>query len=124
MFCQVGNHDKMGVNAFPLKDLKPEEPKEITLDLLTSLDAPKDEKTHGQIVLELLYKPFDETAANNYSDLNMVEKAPANAPPGGGLLLVIIHEAQDLEGKYHTNPFVRLIFKGEEKKTKVQTNST
>jgi hypothetical protein len=35
------------------------------------------------------------------------------------LLVVIVHEAQDLEGKHHTNPYVRILFRGEEKKTKV-----
>jgi hypothetical protein len=36
---------------------------------------------------------------------------------GGGQLIVIVHEAQDVEGKYHTNPQA---FSGEDKKTKVQ----
>eukprot|EP00494_Astrolonche_serrata_P001772 UN01778 len=48
-----------------------------------------------------------------------VQKAPDNTPAGGGLLFVVVHEAQDLEGKHHTNPYAKIIFKGEEKKTKV-----
>lgn len=117
---KVGNHDKMGVNVVPLKELTPEEPRVMTLDLLKSVDANDEQnvKARGQIVLEMQYKPFDEEMANKYGDPTMVEKAPEGAPPGGGLLVVIIHEAQDLEGKYHTNPLVRLIFKGEERKTK------
>lgn len=96
----------------------------MTIDLLKSIDANDEQnvKARGQIVLEMQYKPFDEEMANKYGDPNMVEKAPEGAPPGGGLLVVIIHEAQDLEGKYHTNPLVRLIFKGEERKTKVYYN--
>lgn len=45
-------------------------------------------------------------------------KAPEGTPAGGGLLVVIVHEAQDVEGKHHTNPYVRLLFKGEDKRTK------
>ena len=56
---------------------------------------------------------------NNSEDLNAIEKAPEGTPDGGGLLVVIVHEAQDLEGKHHTNPQVRLIFRGEEKRTKL-----
>ncbi|KAJ1398977.1 Synaptotagmin-like mitochondrial-lipid-binding domain [Sesbania bispinosa] len=33
-----------------------------------------------------------------------VQQAPEGTPEGGGLLVVIVHEAQDVEGKYHTNP--------------------
>ncbi|KAJ8424861.1 hypothetical protein Cgig2_003148 [Carnegiea gigantea] len=39
-------------------------------------------------------------------------------PAGGGVLVVIVHEAQDVEGKHHTNPFARIIFRGEKRKTK------
>ncbi|KAL6504760.1 Synaptotagmin-2 [Orobanche hederae] len=49
---------------------------------------------------------------------DQVQKAPQGTPDGGGLLAIIVHEAQDLEGKYHTNPSVRINFRGEEKKTK------
>ncbi|KAA8535993.1 hypothetical protein F0562_028471 [Nyssa sinensis] len=39
-------------------------------------------------------------------------------PASGGLRLVIGHEAQDVEGKHHTNPYVRILSRGEERKTK------
>ncbi|KAJ8513338.1 hypothetical protein OPV22_003772 [Ensete ventricosum] len=119
---QVGKHEKMGMNAIPLKDLIPEETKSLTLDLLKNMDPsdPQNDKLRGQIVLEVTYKPFKEgEVANNINDgENEVEKAPEGTPVGGGLLVVIIHEAQDLEGKHHTNPYVRILFRGEEKKTK------
>ncbi|KAL6504761.1 Synaptotagmin-2 [Orobanche hederae] len=35
---QVGSHDKMGLNIIPLKDLTPDEPKTMTLDLLKNLN--------------------------------------------------------------------------------------
>lgn len=112
----------MGLNVIPLKELTPEESKEMTVSLLKNMD-PNDvqnEKSRGQIVLELMYKPFkDDEIPNETEDSNVVEKAPEGTPDGGGLLVVIVHEAQDLEGKHHTNPQVRLLFRGEEKRTKV-----
>ncbi|XP_059633143.1 synaptotagmin-2 [Cornus florida] len=119
---KVGKHEKMGLNVLPLKELTPDEPKEVTLDLRKSLD-PNDvqnEKPRGQIVLEAMYKPFKEDEMpKDIEDSNEVQKAPEGTPAGGGLLVVIVHEAQDLEGKqHHVNPFVRLLFNGEERKTK------
>ncbi|XP_077220174.1 synaptotagmin-2-like [Tasmannia lanceolata] len=119
---QVGRHEKMGMNVIPLKDLTPDEPKILTLDLLKNMDPndSQNEKSRGQIVLEVTYKPFkEENLAKEFSeDTNAVEKAPENTPSGGGLLVVTVHEAQDVEGKHHTNPYVRILFRGEERKTK------
>lgn len=116
----------MGVNVIPLKDLTPEEPKTLTLDLLKNLnpDDVQNEKSRGQLVVEVNYKPFqDDQMPTNVEDaMDTVQKAPDGTPEGGGLLVIIVHEAQDLEGKHHTNPSVRLLFRGEEKRTKV-TNS-
>lgn len=112
----------MGLNVLPLKELAPEEPKVVTLDLLKNMD-PNDvqnEKSRGQIVLELMYKPFtDDEIPKASEETNEIQKAPDGTPDGGGLLVVIVHEAQDVEGKHHTNPQVRLLFRGEEKRTKV-----
>ncbi|KAF2563701.1 hypothetical protein F2Q70_00017152, partial [Brassica cretica] len=116
----VGKHDKIGMNVIQLKDLTPEEPKLMTLELLKSMEPnePVREKSRGQLVVEV-DKPFKEDdIPENLDDPNAVEKAPEGTPSGGGLLVVIVHEAEDLEGKYHTNPSVRLMFKGEERKTK------
>ncbi|KAA8528765.1 hypothetical protein F0562_036120 [Nyssa sinensis] len=118
---QVGKHDKMGQNVIPLKDLTPDEPKVMTLDLLKNMD-PNDvqnEKSRGQIMIEMMYRPFaDDEIPKESEDPNAVDKAPEGTPDGGGLLVIIVHEAQDLEGKHHTNPHVRLLFRGEEKRTK------
>ncbi|CAN6485284.1 unnamed protein product [Victoria cruziana] len=119
---QVGKHDKMGMNVVPLKDLPEDELKTLTLELLKNMD-PNDrqnDKGRGQITLDVTYKPFKaEDLANEFSEeTGTVESAPEGTPAGGGLLVIVIHEAQDLEGKHHTNPYVRLLFKGEERKTK------
>ncbi|KAJ6985752.1 synaptotagmin-2-like [Populus alba x Populus x berolinensis] len=117
---QVGKHDRMGMNVVPLKDLTPEEPKVMTLDLLKNMDLndPQNEKSRGQLMVELTYKPFKEDDLNKSFKDEVEQKAPEGTPAGGGLLVVTIHEAQDVEGKHHTNPYVRLLFRGEEMKTK------
>jgi hypothetical protein len=80
----------------------------------------QNEKSRGQIVVEVTYKPLKEEEMNKSFDrMQSLQIAPEGTPPGGGLLVIIVHEAQDIEGKYHTNPHVRLTFKGEERKTKV-----
>lgn len=119
---QVGKHEKMGMNIIHLKDLTPDEPTLLTLGLLKNLDSndSQNEKLRGELEVEVTYKPFkeDENFPEVAENVEEVEKAPEGTPSGGGLLVVTIHEAQDLEGKHHTNPYVRLTFKGEEKKTK------
>lgn len=118
---QVGKHDKMGMNVVPLKELIPDEPKVMTLDLLKTMD-PNDvqnEKSRGQLLVELLYKPFkDDEVPDVNEDANEVPKASGETPAGGGLLVIIVHQAEDLEGKHHTNPYVRILFRGEDRKTK------
>lgn len=111
----------MGMNVVPLKEVTPEEPRVMTLELLKNMDPndPQNEKSRGQIVIELNYKPFKDDQVPAEGEENAVEKAPDGTPAGGGLLVVIIHQAEDLEGKHHTNPSVRMLFKGEEKRTKV-----
>ncbi|GMI91340.1 synaptotagmin 2 [Hibiscus trionum] len=118
---QFGTHGEMGMNTVPLKDLTPDEPKVLTLELLKNLNPldPQNDKSRGQLVIEVIYKPFKEDEMlNDTGESDTVEKAPDGTPTGGGLLVVAVHEAEDLEGKYHTNPHVRLLFKGEERKTK------
>ncbi|GMH23654.1 hypothetical protein Nepgr_025497 [Nepenthes gracilis] len=122
---QVGKPEKMGMNVVALKDLCPEEPRVMTLNLLKIMNSNdiQDEKSRGQIEIELTYKPSKEDIEKEYGDWDTVARAPEGTPAGGGLLFVIVHDAQDLEGKYHNNPFVRIIFKGEEKRTKTVKKS-
>lgn len=118
---KVGKHDKMGMNEVPLKDLPPDEPNEMTLDLLKTLepDSEQDDKFRGQLVVVLTYKPFkEEDMAKDLEDSDAVQKAPEGTPAGGGVMVVTVHGAEDVEGKHHTNPYVRLLLKGEERKTK------
>jgi len=119
---QVGKHDQMGMNVIPLKDIIPDETKSVTLNLLKTMDSndPVNEKFRGQLTVELTYNPFKEgdTDLDITDESGTIEKAPDGTPEGGGLLVIIVHEAQDIEGKHHTNPYARIVFKGEERKTK------
>ncbi|KAL3649702.1 hypothetical protein CASFOL_006105 [Castilleja foliolosa] len=128
---KVGSHDRLGTQTFPLKLLKPNEPKEATLDLLkdTNLTDPRNKKQRGHIVLELTYAPFREDSdgfsglLEGYSIKDIVyDRAPSNLSQtgsGAGLLLVTVQGAHDVEGLRHNNPYVLLIFRGETKKSKM-----
>ncbi|XP_024317078.1 synaptotagmin-2 isoform X5 [Brachypodium distachyon] len=119
---QVGKHDKIGMNVIPLKDIVPDETKSVTLNLLKTMDSndPVNEKFRGQLTVDVTYNPFKEgdTDLDTSDESSTIEKAPDGTPDGGGLLVVIVHEAQDVEGKHHTNPYARIVFRGEERKTK------
>lgn len=136
---QVGSHDKLGVQVIALKHFVPEQPQSFTLDLQKNLEVnvSANQKHRGQIMLELNYKPFkeehlevpehhesDDNEDGESNDSPLVSKVPSHisgplvVPPGGGLLVVIVHHAEDLGGKYHTNPYVKVTFRGEQKRTK------
>lgn len=118
----------MGMNVVPLKDLTPDKPTMKALDLLKNMDPndAQNQKSRGQLDLELTYKPFKEDEEvpaevdeDSSAKINMVQKSGEGTLSGGGLLVVTIHEAQDLEGKHHTNPYAKILFRGEQRKTKV-----
>lgn len=114
----------MGINVIPLNSITPEVPKTLMVNLLRNMD-PNDvqnDKSRGQVILEVTYKPFKgvDIEKEVTDNSGMLEKAPEGTLSGGGLPLVI-HEAQDLEGKHHTNTYVRLLFKAEKRKTKVHS---
>uniref|UniRef100_A0ACD5ZEF0 Uncharacterized protein n=2 Tax=Avena sativa TaxID=4498 RepID=A0ACD5ZEF0_AVESA len=115
-------HDKMGVQIIPLRLLTPYESKLFTLDLLRSMN-PNDQnkKNRGKLIVELTFDPFREdnstSAVNSDGEGNVSIKR--DVPPGGGVLLVSVENAEDVEGKRHTNPYAVVIFRGEKKETKV-----
>ncbi|KAH1098843.1 hypothetical protein J1N35_015764 [Gossypium stocksii] len=118
---QVGKHDKMGMNVIPLKELTADKPKGFTLELLKNMDLndAQNEKSRGQLEVELTYKPFKEDEMpKTFEESKTLQKAPEDTPDGGGVLVVNVHEAQDVEGKHHTNPYVTILFRGEKRKTK------
>lgn len=124
---KIGAHELLGMQVVPLKGLVPDEDKTLTLDLLKNTEANDvaNQKQRGNVTLELNYKPFKEDEIggpikedDEDAELSFDQKAPDGTPEGGGLLVVIVHGAEEVEGKHHTNPYVRVVFRGEEKRTK------
>jgi Ca2+-dependent lipid-binding protein len=130
---KVGAHDRLGTQLVPLKQLTPSEAKEFTLNLLkdTNIQDPEDKRKRGQIVVELTYVPFREDSSKlingsmngsmkrygrSESRMDVVSSDDENE---AGLLSVMVHGAEDLEGEHHTNPYALVLFRGERKKTKM-----
>ncbi|XP_024991862.1 synaptotagmin-3-like [Cynara cardunculus var. scolymus] len=128
---KVGSHDRLGMQIVPLKVLRPNETKELTLDLLknTNIADPQKKQQRGQIVLEMTYAPFKEDSEVLSGPLNMpVPKENGvglggESPSGAGVLLVTVQGAEDVEGEHHNNPYAMVIFRGETKKTKIVKRS-
>ncbi|RWR96646.1 synaptotagmin-3 [Cinnamomum micranthum f. kanehirae] len=126
---KVGMHDKLGMQVVPLRLLTPHVTKEFTLDLLKNMN-PNDSQSkmnRGKIMLEMTFDPFkddNDTFCGGTSDGdgnkdNGAEESSINTPSNGGLLSVAVQGAEDVEGKYHNNPYAVILFRGEQKKTKV-----
>ncbi|KAL6586454.1 hypothetical protein OROMI_001442 [Orobanche minor] len=121
---KVGSHDRLGTQTFPLKLLMPNEPKQVTLDLLkdTNITDPRNKKQRGQILLELTYAPFREDSdgvSGVLFDSYIRKESLFDREMGSGLLLVTVQGAYDVEGSRHNNPYVLIIFRGETKKSKM-----
>ena len=113
----------MGVQVIPLRLLTPYESKLFTLDLLRSMN-PNDQqnkKNRGKLVVELTFDPFREENSTSplISDVEGNISLKRDVPDGGGVLLVSVENAEDVEGKRHTNPYAVVLFRGEKRETKV-----
>lgn len=106
----------------PLRLLSPHETTSFTLDVLKSLNLndAQNRKNRGKLVVELTFDPFkeDQWSMERHSSVQTGEVGD-ECTCTGGMLLVTIESAQDVEGKKHTNPYVEIVLKGEKKKTKV-----
>lgn len=126
---KVGGHDSLGVQYVALSVLKPYEPKEFTLNLLKNsiISDPDDSKRRGQLVVELIFVPFKEDSSKFSEIPDKYERMDSGIDHGGddsplsgaGLLSVIVHGAEDVEGQQHTNPYSIILFRGEKRRTKV-----
>ncbi|KAJ4704905.1 synaptotagmin-3 [Melia azedarach] len=125
---KVGTHDKLGMQTVPLRSITPNETKEFTLDLVknTNPNDPQNQKWRGQLVVELTFnlfrddsKRFSVSFDNHVRNESDVGVSTEFASLGAGLLLVTVQRAEDVEGKHHSNPYALIIFRGEQKKTKI-----
>lgn len=127
---QVGGHDRLGMQLVPLKLLTPYETKEFKLDLLkhTNISNPQNQKKRGQIHVEMNFVPFKEDSAKFSGPLNGYGRKESRfdrasndeVEAGAGLLSVTVLGAEDVEGERHNNPYALVLFRGEQKKTKVK----
>jgi len=120
---RIGTDEEMGMIVVPLQDLVELEQKMLDLNLLKN-DDPNDDrnkKARGVLTVGLLYKSFKEDEQVEFlgDGNNESGRAPDCTAEGAGLLVVIVHAAEDVEGKYHTNPYAKVVFRGEEKKTQI-----
>lgn len=117
------------MQAIPLRGLKPHESKEYTLDLLKNRnpDDAHNKRPRGKLVVELRFNPF-RTENERFSgplESNTLKRPSASrahrrSDSDSGLLLVTVEGAEDIEGKHHTNLYALIIFRGEQRKTKVK----
>lgn len=108
------------MQVVPLNQFAPYEKKVFTLPLLHSLDPSdiQNKKPRGHVTFEMSFIPFFEdnkkfSVSHNYSGHENMSLC------GSGLLLVSIISAEDIEGKNHNNPYVTIVFRGEQRNTKV-----
>jgi hypothetical protein len=117
-------HDKLGMQVVPLRLLTPHESKLFALDLLRSTNPndTQNKKNRGKLVVELTFDPFRDDSSRTSET---PEDGEGNASSrrgilsGGGVLQVELEGAENVEGKRGTNPYAVVLFRGEEKKTKV-----
>ncbi|KAH7444348.1 hypothetical protein KP509_02G074700 [Ceratopteris richardii] len=114
---KISSHDKLGMATFSLASLEPDVPEHLTLNLRKNMDdnGSVNQKSWGQLVVEVTYKPFkQDLPVQNETET----VAPEGTPQAGGLLVITVHGAHGLEGKHHTNPYAKVVYRGEEYKTK------
>ncbi|KAJ1260478.1 hypothetical protein BS78_10G235600 [Paspalum vaginatum] len=122
---KVKMHDKLGMQVIPLRLLTPYEGKLFTLDLVRSMNPndPQNKKNRGKLIVELTFDPFREdssrTSMASAGEGDASVRREADSESNGGVLLVSVENAEDVEGKKHTNPYAEVLFRGERKKTKV-----
>ncbi|XP_065857423.1 synaptotagmin-3-like [Euphorbia lathyris] len=121
---KVGKHDKIGMQVVSLRDLVPYETKQLTLDLVKNTNPydSHNRKWRGKLVFEITFNPFKEDGERLEGLSCYLKKG--NGPETmsfhkGGLLIVNVERAKDVEGRGHNNNVYALVlFRGEKKKTK------
>ncbi|CAN0926909.1 SYT3 [Linum grandiflorum] len=123
---KIGKHDNIGVQLVPLNLLAPNEKKEFALELMKTTNPRYNDlhkkKYRGKLFVELTFSPFREEKDNAVGKLDNStsrdsKRSDDNAR--GGLLIVTVVGAENMEGNHHNNPYALVAFRGEEKRTKV-----
>ncbi|KAL6545933.1 hypothetical protein OROGR_009807 [Orobanche gracilis] len=99
---QVGKHEKMGMNIVPMKELPADESKNMTLDLVKTMDP--NDKMRGQIELELTYKPSKEDdmpKGFENSDERKTKQIKKNRDPRWGEEFTFMLEEAPVKDRIH-----------------------
>jgi Ca2+-dependent lipid-binding protein len=117
-------NSKTGVAVVNVKDVVGQGERDLWLELAktTAGSAPGD-KPYGRLHVVAEYKELkdemDADTTTNAGGEEAVERAPAGTPKGGGVLVVIVHNGQELEAKHGTpTAYVKLKYRNIEFKTK------
>nr|XP_043626605.1 receptor protein kinase TMK1-like [Erigeron canadensis] len=116
IYNQVEIHEQVAVNSLQFSQLTHEIPHAQNVKLFSVKDGFFVGRYYrGEIKVETIYKPC--TNYTIFEEVCPLQKAPTGTPQEGGLLVVIIHEADHLKPKHHSNPYVSLLFRGELRKS-------
>ncbi|CAN1775839.1 SYT3, partial [Linum perenne] len=130
---KIGKHGNIGVQLVPLNLLAPNKKKEFTLELMKTTNHAYNElrkkKYRGKLVVELTFSLFREDndnasrqsddAASTDSKGSRDDYCRVGDNTRGGLLVVTVLGAENVEGHHHNNPYALVAFRGEEKRTKM-----
>nr|XP_043626755.1 probable serine/threonine-protein kinase PBL26 isoform X2 [Erigeron canadensis] len=107
---QVEIHKQVGKQDLRCSDITSGTPKTKKIWLFNLDDCWGVRTYRGEIMVKVMYEPC--TNYTIFEEVCPLQKAPTWTPQEGGLLVVIIHEADRLEFKHHINPYVSLLFLG------------
>ncbi|GJT61814.1 protein kinase, ATP binding site-containing protein [Tanacetum coccineum] len=111
--------ERMWKHDLPLEDLIPEQQKSLTFELLKHMDNNhvENNKSHGQLMIELMYKPLTRDEVRSYSEKANEVKKPLKV---AGWLIVTILEAEDIQV---TNPFIYVTIENDRRQTTLANKS-
>ncbi|GKD56477.1 protein kinase, ATP binding site-containing protein [Tanacetum coccineum] len=109
---------RMWMHYVPLEDLNQQQ-KTLTFDLLKHMDYNhvENNKSYGQLMIELMYKPLTRDEVLTYSEEANEIKKPLKV---GGWLVVTILEAEDI---HVTHPFVYVTIQNDRRQTMLAKKS-
>ncbi|GKA04812.1 C2 domain-containing protein, partial [Tanacetum coccineum] len=110
---------RIWMHYVPLEDLIPEQQKTLTFDLLKHMNFNHSEnnKSYGQLMIELMYKSVTRDGVLNYSEEANEMKKPLKV---GGWLVVSILKAEDIQA---THPFVYVTIQNDRRHTMLAKKS-
>ncbi|PWA85450.1 C2 domain-containing protein [Artemisia annua] len=115
-------HNIVGMAFLLLENLTPEYQELLDLYIF---NVEYRSSIMGNIVIEVVFKPLahGQIPYTQTEYTSAIHKALARTLKGGGVLVVIVHEARSLQGMNHMNPHVLMLFKDISMKTKTMTNN-